>query len=87
MHIDLLLFVFSVFLDLIIETEFMNNSDSEDEKRIGKAEAMEREEKGATQSKLCLKCKQKAIAYECMPCRCPTYCSSCAMKVRRKYKY
>ncbi|VEU33788.1 unnamed protein product [Pseudo-nitzschia multistriata] len=30
---------------------------------------------------LCLKCHKKQIVYECDPCGCPSFCTSCAMKL------
>lgn len=29
----------------------------------------------------CLICKKNPIEYICMPCRCPSFCSTCAKKV------
>lgn len=69
-----------------MEEESLNSSD--EEASTGKVTTMQTEmdlESTGIENNKCLKCKQKPLAYECMPCRCPAYCSSCAMKVS-KYK-
>lgn len=36
---------------------------------------------GKSYDSACLKCKARAIEYECDPCGCPSFCKKCAMKV------
>lgn len=35
----------------------------------------------ATDDKLCLKCQEKPITYECDPCGCHAFCTGCARKL------
>lgn len=38
-------------------------------------------EKSNSEKINCLSCKKYPITYMCMPCRCPTLCKKCAMKM------